>query len=131
MLNCLLEFMQPQCTNSCLLVFCIANCAFDPFNTQFCHFFISNRRLSSALATAPTVTSFTATAAIVRPTTSTAACRVPTITSFLFAYRSRLRSLLSLVGGSNSKTFCLLLTDYFSNRLTTHSSLFIGRAQLA
>src|SRR5258708_12972702 len=40
MLNRLLEFAQPQRTNGRLLVFRIANSAFDPFNTQFCHFFL-------------------------------------------------------------------------------------------
>src|SRR5260370_9398097 len=40
MLNRLLEFAQPQRTNGCLLIFGIANRAFNPLNTKFRHFFL-------------------------------------------------------------------------------------------
>src|SRR5215469_11678502 len=106
MLNRLLEFAQPQRTNGRLLVFRIANGAFDPLNTQFCHFF-SHRRLAttrattavstlSALSAATTAVSFT------RPGTPTSGGG-PVLTRFLFAGRSRLSRLFSSAGSGNGK----------------------------
>src|SRR5215469_3597627 len=98
MLNRLLEFAQPQRTNGRLLVFRIANGAFDPLNTQFCHFF-SHRRLATTRAT--TAVSFT------RPGTPTSGGG-PVLTRFLFAGRSRLSRLFSSAGSGNGKPLGLL-----------------------
>src|SRR5215470_17930947 len=118
MLNCLLEFAQPHRTNGRLLVFRIANGAFDPFNTQLCHFF-SHRRLSTtcrpattAISTLTALSAATTAVSFTRPSTPTPSGG-PALTRFLFTGRSCLSRLFSSTGSGNGKPLSLLLTDNF------------------
>jgi hypothetical protein len=84
--------------------------------------FISNRRLSTTLATATAVTTLTAATTITtlaKSTTSTATCSGPAFSRFLFTRGACQRRLFSSGGSGNSKALGLLLANYFSNCFTT------------
>jgi hypothetical protein len=130
MLDCLLEFAEPQGANGFLLVSGTPNRASHIFHTQCCHYFLlclarGDSRLRRAAAPAAltpfaTTPAITALATFARTPARWRAC----FAGFLFTGSAIGGSLLSGGSGSESQAFRLFLANDFLHRFPAQYRFF-------